>query len=54
MDNENEEILLSEENIPYYRNKLENLSQFIKEIKQTFSRFYNKRKGRRGTLWGEG
>ena len=52
-ENKNEEILFSEEDIPYYRNKLEDLSQFIKEIKQTFSRFYNKRHSRRGTLWGE-
>ena len=37
----------------YYRNKLSSLSEYVKEIKQTFSRFYNKRYNRRGTLWGE-
>ncbi len=52
-DNENDDIVFLDEDIPYYRNKLEDLSQFVKEIKQTFSRFYNKRHGRRGTLWGE-
>jgi hypothetical protein len=28
-------------------------SQFVKEIKQTFSRFYNKRHNRKGFFWGE-
>ena len=36
-----------------YRKKWSSLSEFIKEIKQTFSRFYNKQHNRRGTLWGE-
>ncbi len=44
---------LSHEEVPRLREKLSNLSEFIKEIKQTFSRYYNKRYGRRGTLWGE-
>lgn len=29
------------------------LSEFVREIKQTFSRFYNKLHKRRGTLWSE-
>jgi len=36
-----------------YRERFCNLSSYIKDIKQTFSRFYNKRKKRKGTLWGE-
>lgn len=36
-----------------FREKWGNLSEFVKELKQTFSRFYNKRHNRRGTLWGE-
>ena len=39
--------------IGHYRNKWSNLSEFVKAIKQTFSRAYNKRHHRRGTLWGE-
>jgi REP element-mobilizing transposase RayT len=35
------------------RYKLQSLSEFIKDVKQTFSRYYNKRHNRRGTLWGE-
>jgi REP element-mobilizing transposase RayT len=39
--------------IPSLREKLSNLSEFVKEIKQSFSRYYNKTHHRRGTLWGE-
>jgi putative transposase len=35
------------------REKLYSLSEFVKEIKQSFTRYYNKRHQRRGTLWGE-
>jgi hypothetical protein len=37
----------------YYRSKLSGLSNYMKEIKQSFSWYYNKRHNRRGTLWGE-
>lgn len=43
----------SQELIPFFRNKWSILSEFIKEIKQEFSRFYNKRHNRRGFFWGE-
>ncbi len=39
--------------IPSLREKLSSLSEFVKEIKQSFSRYYNKRHHRRGTLWSE-
>ena len=39
--------------IPSLREKLSSLSEFVKEIKQSFSRYYNNRHHRRGTLWGE-
>ncbi len=42
-----------EENIEYCRRKWPNLSEFIREIKQDFSRFYNRLHNRKGTLWGE-
>ncbi|MFZ5572436.1 MAG: transposase [Thermodesulfobacteriota bacterium] len=42
-----------EDHIPLLRNKWSSLSEFIREIKQTFSRYYNRYHGRRGTLWGE-
>jgi REP element-mobilizing transposase RayT len=37
----------------YYREKWSSLSEFVREIKQTFSRYYNRINRRRGTLWGE-
>ena len=36
-----------------YRERFTNLSSYVKEIKQRFSCFYNRRHKRRGTLWGE-
>ncbi|MDH3349636.1 MAG: transposase [Desulfobulbaceae bacterium] len=39
--------------LPALRAKWENLSEYIKEIKQQFSRFYNKRHNRRGFFWAE-
>jgi len=43
----------SELKIPGLRRKWASLSEFVKEIKQSFSRYYNKRHHRRGTLWAE-
>ncbi len=39
--------------IPFLKQKWTSLSEFCKELKQTFSRFYNKRHGRRGFFWGD-
>ena len=36
-----------------FRQKCEMLSEFIKEIKQRFARYYNKKHDRRGYFWGE-
>ena len=35
------------------RQKLAGLSEFIREIKVNFTRFYNKRRGRKGYFWGD-
>ena len=43
----------AENKIESYREKWSNLSEFVKDIKQSFSRFYNKLHNRKGTLWGE-
>ncbi|NOY70811.1 MAG: hypothetical protein GXP14_00290 [Gammaproteobacteria bacterium] len=39
--------------IAMFRHKWEQLSEFMKEIKQTFSRYYNKRHKRRGFFWSD-
>ncbi len=35
------------------RERWEDLSEYVKEIKQGFSRYYNKRHGRKGFFWSE-
>jgi REP element-mobilizing transposase RayT len=39
--------------IPSLREKLSSLSEFVREIKVGFARFYNKRHHRRGYFWGD-
>ncbi|WP_457570508.1 transposase [Desulfovulcanus sp.] len=39
--------------VGYYRDKWSSLSEFVKEFKQTFSWFYNKRHSRKGFFWSE-
>ena len=42
-----------EEMIRELREKWANLSEYVEEIKQGFSRYYNKRHGRKGFFWSE-
>ncbi len=51
-DDENREEPLPGQ-IPAYRAKWEKLSEFMKEIKQSFSRYYNQRHNRRGFFWSD-
>jgi REP element-mobilizing transposase RayT len=39
--------------IPSLREKLSSLSEFVREIKVGFTRYYNKRYNRRGYFWGD-
>jgi len=39
--------------LPFWRQKLSNLSEFIREIKVGFARYYNRRHSRRGYFWGD-
>ena len=39
--------------IPHFRERWASLSRFLQELKQTFSRYYNKLHDRKGTLWAE-
>ncbi len=38
--------------VSFFREKWTSLSEFVREIKQTFSRYYNKLHNRRGFFWG--
>jgi putative transposase len=44
---------LGDGQIPLLREKWASLSEYVKEIKQGFSRFYNKLHNRRGFFWSE-
>ena len=44
---------LTDGQLPTLRAKWASLSDYVKEIKQGFSRWYNKRHGRKGFFWGE-
>jgi putative transposase len=48
-----EPIFYEDGQLPFYREKLTNLSEYVREIKLRFARFYNKRHGRRGYFWGD-
>ena len=43
-----DEEAFAEGRLPYWRQKLSNLSEFIREIKVGFARYYNRRHHRRG------
>jgi hypothetical protein len=45
--------LFAEGLVPSLREKLSSLSEFIREIKVGFARYYNKRHNRRGYFWGD-
>ncbi len=51
--NYGEDKIVSRKKIEDLRDKWSSLSEYMKEVKQTFSRYYNKLHDRRGTLWGE-
>ena len=44
---------LTDGQLPTLRAKWASLSDYVKELKQGFSRWYNKRHGRKGFFWGE-
>lgn len=45
--------VLAEQRVEALKKRFCDLSLFVKEVKERFSRWYNKRHGRRGTLWME-
>lgn len=47
------DIEVSDGQIPYLREKWSSLSEYVKEIKQGFSRFYNRRHHRKGFFWSD-
>ncbi|WP_045213591.1 transposase [Desulfonatronovibrio magnus] len=48
-----EDVHFGDQDMEKFSKKWTDLSEFVREIKQTFSRYYNKRHNRRGFFWGE-
>jgi REP element-mobilizing transposase RayT len=48
-----DERIFADDLIPSLRQKLSSLSEFMREIKVGFARFYNRRHNRRGYFWGD-
>ena len=48
-----EDQYISGKDIDYYRKRWTSLSELVKDIKQGFSRYYNRRHNRKGFFWGE-
>lgn len=44
---------ISDQVVNKYRHKLGCLSEYMKEVKQTFTRYYNKQHKRKGFFWGQ-
>ena len=45
--------VMSKEMMALYRERWPSLSEFVKDIKQRFARYYNKKHDRRGYFWGD-
>ena len=45
--------VITDGQVPFFKEKFSNLSEFLKELKQRFSRYYNKLHERRGYFWGD-
>ncbi len=45
--------VITDAQVPFFKEKFSNLSEFLKELKQWFSRYYNKLCDRRGYFWGD-
>ena len=44
---------ISARDIDYYRKRWTSLSELVKDIKQSFSKYYNRKHNRKGFFWGE-
>ena len=48
-----DDVAFADGRLPYWRDKLSSLSEFVREIKVGFARHYNRRYNRRGYFWGD-
>jgi len=52
-DTKKTDKVVAEGQIPYLRQKWSDLSEYVKDIKQRFSRYYNKKNNRKGYFWSD-
>jgi putative transposase len=48
-----EEQVFPDGQMPFYRMKLASISEFVRDIKVNFARYYNRSHNRRGYFWGD-
>src|SRR6056297_1214524 len=48
-----DKFIFSSRDINYYKKRWTSLSEFVKDIKQEFTRYYNRKHGRKGYFWGD-
>ena len=48
-----DKFIFSKGEIPHFKRKWSNLSEFMKELKQKFTRYYNKKNNRKGYFWSD-
>ncbi len=48
-----DDVHFGDQEMKKFSKKWTDLSEFVREVKQTFSRYYNKRHNRKGFFWGE-
>ena len=48
-----EDKYISDRDVEYYLKRWTSLSELVKDIKQGFSRYYNRKHNRKGFFWGE-
>jgi REP element-mobilizing transposase RayT len=48
-----EDYVFPEGHLPHFRIKLASLSEFVRDIKVNFARYFNRRHSRRGYFWGD-
>jgi len=48
-----EDYVFPIDNMSYFRTKLGSLSEFVRDIKVNFARYFNRRHNRRGYFWGD-
>ncbi len=48
-----DKFIFARRDIDYYKKRWTSLSELVKDIKQDFTRYYNRKHGRKGYFWGE-